>query len=255
MLLALQTLFPQYKIIPLNRTQYTILLVCSLVAWAIWVIWLLDQHRKKGKLPEALSREPAKQLAKPQLYSISLAQEPEIIRMREIRVRLDPNNERKQRAWFYIVSLGVPLGAESAREVQPLFKFPTTNDVYQLRFIPTSGKPWIHVTWPLPPEAPDFDKEQDGFAKALVLDKNRRIEKLSLEEGQHLKPFIFLFTVHGSDTLYFPTPNLICFKMPTRFRTALYLQAADRPPIIAKTFEIDARSWESVSVNEVRDSP
>lgn len=153
-----------------------------------------------------------------------------------------------------VISLGVPAGAESASEVLPIFKFPTTNDVYPLNFIPTSGKPWIYLTWPPIPKAPDFDKEQDSFAKALVLDRSRTIEKLSLHEGRPLVPFIFLFTVEGHDVLYFPSPSLISFTMPTKFRTTLFLQAKDRPLIKAKVFEIDARSWDSVSVNELRDA-
>ena len=207
----------------------------------------------RDELAAELERERMKPLAKAQLYSISLAQEPEIIRMREIRVQVGTGKPRTEQAWFYVVSLGVPSGAEGVVEVQPMFKFPTTNDVYPLAFIPTTGKPWIHVTWPLPPQAPDFDEKRD-FAKALVADKNLWIEKLNLEEGQPLVSFIFLFTVRGRDSVYFTSPNLIAVKMPATFRTALFLKAKDRPLVTAKVFEINARSWDSVSVNEVRDS-
>ena len=212
--------------------------------------WARDKAR--DKFSADLELESTKLTAMNQTYSISLVQEPEIIRMREIRVQLGPNDQRKEQAWFYVVSLGVPLGAEDATEVQPCFKYPTTNDLYPLAVIPTTGKPWIHVTWPPPPTAPDFDKEEEGFAKALLRDKDVRIEKMNLGAGHALQPFIFLFTVRGRNVLYVAAHNLIAFNMPTKFQTALHLQAEGRPRVLAKVFEVNARSWDSVSVNEVR---
>jgi hypothetical protein len=61
--------------------------------------------------------------------------------MREIRVRLEPNGARSEQARFYIVSLGVPLGAEDALEVQVSFKHPHTNDVYQMRGLENKESP------------------------------------------------------------------------------------------------------------------
>jgi hypothetical protein len=186
-------------------------------------------------------------------YVVSLAQEPEDIRMREIRVRLAPTDQvRNEQARFYVVSLGVPSGAEDATEVQPCFKYPKTNDLYPLVLIPSSGKPWIHATWPAPPTAPEFDKRRDDFATALVLDKTIRIEKMNLGAGHALQPFILLFTVRGRNTIYFPAENLVAFDMPTKFQTELLLQAKGRPLVRLKSFEIEARSWETVLVTELR---
>jgi hypothetical protein len=214
---------------------------------------LLARARKSVGLPESPLETKTEVTPKPYGYALSLAQEREGIRMHEIRVVLSPNNVAKESAWFYILSIGVPPEYQNTEEVQLFYKNPDTTDLFQMEFISTTGRPWIAVKWH---SKQDFLTHKDRFAAALTDDRDVKIRSLRLDAGGGLIPFIFCFTVRGFERLYFPSPAHRAYNMPTKFQTGLWARAKGKPLMLLKMFEIEAKSksWDSVTINEVRSS-
>lgn len=154
--------------------------------------------------------------------------------------------------------MGVPASSENARNFKLLYRVPNfkeqPNERFELEKIPTTGTPTITVQWDRPekflPSVPDH------FATALLA---ARIKDMTLSAGANhlnLAIFVFFFTIRGSDAVYFPSlvnqPKIV---MPVRFTVELWAEAMNKPITLLKTFVIDARTWDNVSVIELSNAP
>ncbi len=83
-------------------------------------------------------------------YVISLTQEAEETKMHEIQVRLPSGEFVKRQAYFFVVRIGVPIGAETAQDIKLLYRHPKSNELFELQKIPTTGVPHIIVQWTSP---------------------------------------------------------------------------------------------------------
>jgi hypothetical protein len=185
-------------------------------------------------------------------YIVSLAQEAEEIKIREIHVRLPSGEIMKKEAHFFIVRIGVPLGTENAEDIKLLYRHPKSNEIFQLQKIPSTGVPYIIVQWASPDKF--LPNVSEKFATALLDAKEGKIEHLNLTSGEShisLVPLVFFFTVSGSNAVYFPSSYRRAYVMPMKFETELYIEAKGRRQKLLTTLEIDAQRWDYVAVTEL----
>lgn len=184
-------------------------------------------------------------------YIVSLTQEPDKIKMREIHVLLPSGEVMKREAHFFIVRIGVPMGTQNAEEIKLLYRHPTSNDLFELQNIQATGVPHIIVRW----ASQDIflSNVPEKFATALVDAKEGKVQHLNLTSGEHhvpLVPLVFFFTVSGSDAVYFPSSYMRAYIMPIKFETELYIEAKGRRQKLLTILEVNAERWDNVAVSE-----
>jgi hypothetical protein len=184
-----------------------------------------------------------------QSFVISTTQEPENVRMREIHVQLPSGEIVRREANFYIVSIGLPVGSENAQDFKLLLKNPYANYTDELWNISVTGIPSILVPWNF--KQKPRPETCDDFAAAVLEAKIRHLTLTAGLNHLHLVGFVLFFTIRDCDAIYFPTFNQRKADMHTKFETALYAEATNRPQTLLKRFEIDAQRWDSVSVREL----
>jgi hypothetical protein len=201
-----------------------------------------EDDRKKGDV-ESLERLPTFQLKK--------IEEPDETRLREIRVRLGPNQLEVRHGKFQFLSISIPSNSRTVERIVPHIKLaiPNMDKLFPLTFVERPGKPWLSVGWP--GISTEFMPERDGFASALMHDKDRKPVDMTIYGDGKQKEFLLLFSVEDRESIYFPTESHIAVKIPRKFQFALYLQARDLPLVKVSTFEVSASTWNDFDVRQL----
>jgi len=168
--------------------------------------------------------------------------------MRQIRVRLGPEQFTIREARFALLRVK-NLADRTAEDVVPLVGVPDLwGELKSLVWILPTGSPWINVEWT--DTIPEFEHGGNGFASAVIHDKNTP-QSVSLHgKGVGFGSVLF-FTLKDSPALYFPTTAHHAVLMPCRFHMILYFQAKDLPLHRAKTYVVEADSWRRFRVSEI----
>ncbi len=143
------------------------------------------------------------------------------------------------------------MGTENAEEIKLLYRHPTSNDLFELQNIQSTGVPYIIVQWASQDKF--LSDVPEKFATALVDAKEGKIQHLNLTSGEsHLSlvPLVFFFTVSGSNAVYFPSFAMKAYVMPIKFQTELYIEAKGRPQKLLTVLDVDAQRWDHVAVSE-----
>ncbi|MGA3110231.1 MAG: hypothetical protein ABSD99_12410, partial [Candidatus Bathyarchaeia archaeon] len=162
-------------------------------------------------------------------FIVSLAQEPDNIRMQEIRVRLPTGAIYQKAAYFYTVAIAIPSGSENAPDFKLFFRKPNSNDIVELLRIGTSGVKYLLLpwTWSTP-----FGADPLQFAAAIPEAQIRHPQlTLTASPNPHqlvFSAFVFLYTIDGCNRLFVPTFNAWDTTMPTKFRTEVWAEANNR---------------------------
>jgi hypothetical protein len=169
-----------------------------------------------------------------------------------IRVELSRHKFKEAEARFCFVSIR-NVGIETAEEVIPHLWLPgRAGGFFHIVVIPIGSLESILVKWGQSEQELNASKEH-GFALALIWDKVIRKESMALYSGGISRTFLLFFTVNGSNILYFPSEAPFRLEMPCKIVAGLFLEAKDLPKYLAKMYEVDAHSWGSFQVREIRD--
>lgn len=188
-------------------------------------------------------------------FIISLVQEPDATRLKEIHVIVGPNDIRTTKARSCTISVSIPKRAESAEDIHFSIKqfHPETKEssnLFQLKNIPSTGNPVVTLRWKGTKE--EFDSQIDRFATALNDSPEIRYDSLELPAGELPVPFIFCFTYPKSDVVYFPSVAARTYPLGQIHQVELWVRAKGRRGKKLKTLLIDARGgWDQVSLKEV----
>jgi hypothetical protein len=234
---------------------------------AIWDDFSLTRVQQANKLEGTLPKPaPEKPPSTPtseirttptsqQVFVLSLAQESNDIKMREIRVRVPSGQIFEKDANFYTVAIAVPTNSANAVDFKMLFRKPNTGDeihLYELYKIPTTGLPYMLVPWDSPnPFRPDVTFHFAGAVRMTVI---KQPFTLTATIGPRLgfASFVFLYTIRDNNRVFVPTNSAWDAEMPIKFQTELWAEASNKPKIRLARFEVDARTWDNFSVTELQ---
>lgn len=203
-------------------------------------------------LPKKEGQEKGRAEAeRPPTFQIKKIEELEDMRLKEIRVRIRPNEFNVKRGKFQFLSVSIPSSSRTIEHIVPHIKLgiPNMDKLLPLKFIERPGKPWVSVGWPGVPE--EFMPERDGFASALIHNKDRKPVDMTLYGGGKAEEFLLLFSVEDRESIYFATESHIAVKIPRKFQLELYIQAKDLPLVKASTFEVSASTWNNFNVTQL----
>jgi hypothetical protein len=197
---------------------------------------------------DTVSSEPPPKRPLPS-FVVSTAQEPENLKMREIRIQLASGEILTREANFYTVSIGVPVGSENAEEFKLQLRHTDTIYKDELWNISTTGVPYILVPWNV--KQKPRPETCDDFATAVLEARIRHFTLTAGANSLNQAVLVLFYTLRDCEDIYFPTFNQKKTDMHTKFQVELYAEAAKRPNTLLKRFEISGRNWDSVSVREL----
>ncbi len=168
-----------------------------------------------------------------------------------IRVRLDAGgSEEWKEAMFHFVSVR-NTSAKIAEQLMPVIgiRERTADTKLPVSIIQPTGNS-ITVAWK--GAADEFNAlGPEGFAIALMQDGSVRRDSFSLYGKGLPQEFALLFTVKGATKIYIPSENISAVEMPTSFQIRLFFQGKNLPLTLLQVFEVDAKSWDSVSLKQL----
>jgi hypothetical protein len=168
--------------------------------------------------------------------------------MREIRVRLGPEQFRTREARFALFMVK-NLSDRTAEEVVPLIAVRELwTKLRSLVWILPTGNPLLTVGWQN--TIAEFEHDENSFATAIIHDENTP-KSVSLYGKGLGCGFVLFFTLKDSPVVYFPSTGHEAMVMPCKFHLILYFQAKDLPLQCMKTYSVEADSWCCFRVSEI----
>jgi hypothetical protein len=145
-------------------------------------------------------------------------------------------------------------GRDTAEDVTPFVKLTLRREFFdnplRLHMIEPPSKPWFTVKWP--DVLGEFDRtDANRFATALVHTEDHA-KSVTIYGKDRPQPFILFFSLKGSDGLYFPTDRSIGVETPQEFYLIICLRAKHLPFKEVKAYYVNAKSWDDVSMEEVK---
>jgi len=241
----LTTIAPQYAFIPLDRAQFNILVLCVLIGWVIWSIWLFKQYYQKEKPPES-----------PRIAVEHAKEDSEAFRQFEVQLR---DGLRVVRGAFQFVTIR-NLTGPTVDGLEGNFKL---NNVVSKKVLKGHG-PFLfvfssfsdHLTIPIQNKLRDKEFREVSAPDAIrdVLD-NTNDGKLAsraivLHRDSIGKTVGLVFTIEGFDGVMIPNYRTKSWVvMPCSFNIDLYFsgEPALSSERIAR-FHVEAKDWKSLEV-------
>lgn len=179
--------------------------------------------------------------------------------MHQIDVLVPSGETISREARFYGVSIGVPLKAENALNLKLLYcplglkdqGQPVQVAPAELDKIPIYPTPTMTVKWENPRQFRSNNPED--FASALIEGGRIREQNLSTGTDQlHLAIFVVLFTVEGSDLVFFPShANKSGVEMAAKFQVEVYAEANNKPLTFLTKLDVQVHDWQTIKVVKV----
>ena len=170
----------------------------------------------------------------------------------KVRVSLDHSeSEQWREAVFFLISVQ-NTGSKMADRLMPVVGIGKSSSETKIpvSIIHPTGNSLITATWKGSVE--EFQAlGADGLATALVQDGSLKRDSFSLYANGLPREFALLFTIKGSTKIYIPSENISAQEMPTSFQIRLFFQAKNLPLTLLQVFEVDAKSWDSVSLKQI----